>query len=102
MTARRTLGHDRPAPLSSLFVVEVKIAGDDPNIAGLSGRARAAAASLEAAGRRVRYVRTVYVPERDACLLVFEAASADLTREAAGKAGADVVHVSPTLAVERR
>jgi hypothetical protein len=37
-------------------------------------------------GTRVRFLRSVYVPEDDACFQLYEAASAEAVREAAERA----------------
>ena len=76
------------------YVVEVAVEGGYPDVRRLSTRARAGAT---ASGPRVRFLRTVYVPEDGVCLLIFEARTADAAREAAATAGLSVRQVSPAL-----
>lgn len=58
----------------------------------VAARARAAAGQLRGEGTPVRFLRSVFVPEDDSCLFLYEAFSA----EAAGEAGRRAA-----LAVER-
>lgn len=44
-------------------------------------RTRRAAAALSGEGRRIRYLRTIVVPEDELCLHVFEADSAETVHE---------------------
>ena len=53
----------------------------------LETRARAAAADLSRSGSRTRYVRTMFLPEDEICLHVFEAPSREAVLEAARTAG---------------
>jgi hypothetical protein len=62
-------------------------------------RARAAAAALSRSGSRTRYVRTMFLPEDEICLHVFEAASREAVLEAARLAGLTDARI--TEAVER-
>jgi hypothetical protein len=52
-----------------------------------SGDAASLGAAVERAGTAVRWVRSVYVPERDTCLLVFEAPTAEAVERASRRAG---------------
>jgi hypothetical protein len=66
------------------YVVELQVpAGDATDLAAAGERARSAAEQLAGEGTAVRWVRSLYVPEEESCLLVFEAA----TPEAAHRAG---------------
>jgi hypothetical protein len=53
----------------------------------LTGRARAAAAELRQAGRRVRFLRAVFVPEDEACYFLFEGDGRESVEEALTRAG---------------
>jgi len=50
-------------------------------------RARSAAEALSREGTAVRFVRAVYVPEYETCLLVFEAPTPDAVDQAGRRAG---------------
>jgi Protein of unknown function (DUF4242) len=50
-------------------------------------RARLAAEELTREGQRVRYVRSIFVPEDETCFYLYEAGSADTVRTAAERAG---------------
>ena len=55
------------------YVVELQVpAGDGTDV---GERARSAAEQLAGEGIAVRWVRSVYVPEEESCLVVFEAAT---------------------------
>ena len=47
-------------------------------------QARRAGDEVTRAGRRVRFVRSIFVPEDDTCLCIYRAAAAEDVREAAG------------------
>ena len=53
----------------------------------LSARARTATEEMRADGIPVRFVRSIFVPEDDACLFLYEGPSVDDVRGAAAKAG---------------
>ena len=59
-------------------------------------RAQQAAVELTAAGTPVRFVRSIFVPADETCLLLFEAASIDAVREAAQRAALPFDHVAET------
>ena len=82
------------------YVVEVALDGGYLDVRGLSLRARAAAEAVSASADVVRFVRTVYVPEDDACLLILEAGTAGAARDVAAAAGMRVTRVSQTLTIE--
>ncbi len=49
-------------------------------------RAGSSAREMSREGRRVQYVRSIFVPEDETCFLLFEAASAELVGEASRRA----------------
>jgi len=70
------------------FVLELYVARTD--VAAMNSaarRARLAADELTGEGMTVRYVRSIFVAEDEVCFLLFEAASAEAVRTAAGRAG---------------
>jgi hypothetical protein len=75
------------------FLVEAYTAAHE--VAELDARARAAAEELAHAGRAVRHVRTIFVPEDEMCFHLFEAASVEVVREASERA-----RLSPQRIVE--
>jgi uncharacterized protein DUF4242 len=52
-----------------------------------TARARHAARELREEGLQVRLLRSVFVPEDDACFLLYEGPSAEAVRTAVGRAG---------------
>ena len=50
-------------------------------------RARAAARELAERGTRIRFVRSMYVPDDEICFLVFDAISADAVEDTCTRAG---------------
>lgn len=50
-------------------------------------RARSTAEAMSREGHSVRWLRTIFVPEDEICFYLYEAASADLVREAVERAG---------------
>jgi hypothetical protein len=68
------------------YVVELPD-GEASDLADAGERARAAADRLTRAGIAVRWVRSVYVPEYETCLLVFEAPTPDAVDRAGRRAG---------------
>ncbi|HUK97068.1 MAG TPA: nickel-binding protein [Gaiellaceae bacterium] len=63
----------------------------------LTDRAREAADECSRHGARVRHLRSIFVPERDACFLLYEGATADAVRDAAERAGLEVEQVHASL-----
>lgn len=51
-----------------------------------AARARRAAQDLARSGAAVRYVRTTFLPEDELCMLVLEAPSMEIARDAADRA----------------
>ena len=59
--------------------------------------ARVEAAALEAlkAGARIRYVRSIFIPDDEVCLLVMDAPSAEAVDRVAASAGLDPIRIAP-------
>ena len=69
-------------------------------VSQLNARARAACDELTRQGTRVRFLRSIFIPEDEACFHLYEATSAEAVRQAARQAGLDyvcVVEATPTL-----
>ena len=60
----------------------------------LNARARAACEELSRHGTRVRFLRSIFVPEDETCFHLYEAVSADAVRQAARHAGLDYARVA--------
>jgi hypothetical protein len=70
------------------YVAELQLdAGDPTELAAAGERARGAAEQLTREGVAVRWVRSVYVPEDETCLLVFEAPTPHAVDSAGRRAG---------------
>jgi Protein of unknown function (DUF4242) len=65
------------------FLVELYLPRMD---AAVLERARAGAELLTREGTPVHYVRSIFVPEDETCFLIYEAASPEAVRAAAGRA----------------
>src|SRR3954470_8997227 len=90
-------------PGSSLTRYLVEVARPDGGWAGiqaLAARSRAATSELRREGMQVRFVRTIYVPEDDLCLLLCEARSERALREAMARVPGAVRHVVETIRLE--
>jgi hypothetical protein len=69
------------------YVVEAYLSRlSEEDLAVLERRARRAAAAVTRAGRPVRYVRSVFLPEDETCLHFFEAVSAEAVGQASEQA----------------
>ena len=80
------------------FLVELYVSRTDPDAVGRDvERARAASAELTREGTPVRFMRSIFVPEDETCLFLFEAGSVDVVREAARRAALSYDHVAETV-----
>ena len=70
------------------FLLEQYIASTDAHAVALAAeRARSGAAAVSTEDSPVRYLRAIFVPEDETCLLLFEAGSAGAVRAAALASG---------------
>jgi hypothetical protein len=76
------------------FLVEsyLPVAGAEGQ-AEVVARARAAADELATEGASLRHLECIFVPEDEMCLLLYEAESPELAREASRRAGIDCERV---------
>ena len=72
------------------FVVETYLsARSEVEPEATIARAIEAAAELVASGQPVRYLRSIFIPDDETCLLLFEAASSDALTALTERAGID-------------
>lgn len=70
------------------FLIELYVSRADAAGAELSAqRAHRAADELAREGVPVRFLRSIFIPEDETCLLLVEASSGDAVREVAQRAG---------------
>lgn len=82
------------------FLVELYVSRTDAAAAAQGAeRARLAALELTREGTPVRYLRSIFVPEDETCLYLYEAASADAVRIAAERAALSFERVVETVRV---
>jgi hypothetical protein len=62
-----------------------------------TARARQTADEMEREGAEVRFLRSIFVPESDACFFLYESSSADSVREAATRAELGVSRIDPVM-----
>lgn len=67
----------------------------------LSAEARACAERLSAEGTSVRFLRSIFVPEKDSCFLLYEGVSADAVGEAARRAALAFAVVTSAVPIVR-
>jgi hypothetical protein len=79
------------------YLVELYVSCADGDAVGRDElRARNAAVELTAEGTRVRFLRSIYVPEDETCFFLYRAGSLDAVREAARRAELAYEHVAET------
>ena len=80
------------------YLIELYVAhGDQDTARQYAARAELTATELTRAGRSVRCVRSIFVPEDDTCFLLYEADSADLLAEVMSRAGLRHEHISTAI-----
>lgn len=79
----------------STYLIETYLSRDTPSEPDRTiARTMGAVERLRTAGRPIRYLRAIFVPDDETCLLLVEAASYDLVRAAADAAGLDPDRIS--------
>lgn len=66
----------------------------------VAARARAAAEELRTEGTPVRFLRSVFVPEDDSCVFLFEAGSAEAVGEAGRRAALRIQRVTAAVRID--
>jgi len=70
------------------------------DLQGAAARARQATEQMRREGEHVRFLRSIFVPEDDACFFLFEGSSAQSVKAAATRAGLGVLRVDETLRLD--
>jgi hypothetical protein len=77
------------------YLLELYVAQADAQaVAGDALRVRRASEERTRQGTHVRYLRSIFVPDDETCLMIFEAASAEAVRDVARLADLSFDHVS--------
>ncbi len=76
------------------YLIETYISRSRPgDVAAATGRAREAAELLAGEGRRIRFLRSTFVPDDELCFLLFEAESEAVVVQAAARAAIEYERV---------
>jgi len=85
------------------FVVERYRSNSDPDsLRAVAARLDAGARQVSPDGAFVRYVNTIFLPDDETCLHLFEAASESDVRAVTRRAGIEVDRIVPAEQVESR
>lgn len=85
------------------FLVELYVSRTDgDSVERRAARARAAAEDLTREGAPVRFLRSIFLPEDETCLFLYEASSAADVREAARRAALPVERVAEAVEAPNR
>ena len=88
---------DRP----TRYTVELQLPqGGWADVQEAASRARAVSEQMRREGERVRFLRSIFVPEDDACFLLYEGPSAESVRAAAMRAKLGVRSVDAALRLD--
>ena len=79
------------------YTVELRARTD---IREAAARARQATEQLRREGAQIRFLRSIYVPEDDACFFLYEGPSAPAVKAAALRAELGVVRVDEALRID--
>jgi hypothetical protein len=83
------------------YTVELNVPqGGWTDVQDAAARARAATEQMRREGEPVRLLRSIFVPEDDACFLLYEGPSADSVRAAAARAKLGVRRVDAALRLD--
>jgi len=70
------------------------------DLQGAAARARQATDQLRREGEHVRFLRSIFVPEDDACFFLYEGTSAESVKAAAARAELGVRRIDPALRLD--
>jgi hypothetical protein len=70
-------------------------------ITDAADRARLASEQLTNEGKRVRYLRTIFIPQDEICFHLYEAQAADLVSEASMRAQIAYERIVPAISIDR-
>ena len=73
---------------------------DEATLADAAMRASAACEALASEGKRVRYLRTIFIPEDELCFQLYEAEAADAVGEASRRAEIDYERIVRAVSVD--
>jgi Protein of unknown function (DUF4242) len=83
-------------PQAGNFLVERYLKQSDADaLAAAAGALRRSARQLTDEGRRVRFVRSIFLPEDETCFDLYEASSAETVEETARRAGVSFDRIVP-------
>jgi hypothetical protein len=75
---------------------------DEAALADAAARARIASEQMASEGKRVRYLRTIFVPQDEICFHLYEAQAADVVGEASLRAQIAYERIVRAVSVDRR
>jgi hypothetical protein len=85
-------------PTPNRYLVELAApAGGWSDLQQLTARAREEAETLSRDGSAVRFLRSIYLPEDDTCVFLYEGDSAEAVSEAGRRAELHVLAIAPAL-----
>jgi len=85
------------------FTLELRRPADGwATLAALTANARRASAELQREGVQVRFLRSVFVPEDEACFYLYQAATEAAVREAARRAAVEFSGIARQAAAKPR
>jgi hypothetical protein len=88
--------------MSQRYTVELRLARSGwAELQDATARARQATEQLQREGEQVRFLRSIFVPEDDACFFLYEGPSAQSVRTAARRAQLAIRQVDEALRLDR-
>ena len=87
--------------MSQRYTVELHLARSGwSELQDATARARQATEQMQSEGDHVRFLRSIFVPEDDACFFLYEGTSAQLVKTAAARARLAVKQVDEALRLD--